>query len=222
MSPQQLPLAEFFIYSNDPLDRQASLSAHCNAGSASPPQPLTLPRFAVPAAPAAPATVMLALRLHACHHRHRVSRSMPTCAPHMVYRLKPHRCDLVCVHPSQSRPTATCQNHPSGNISCALSYYLQKECKSPPQRETHSAMCADPRAGRGSIPEAPVCCPAHGKIRTAQICWTRPPSQCRQRSHASSISSLYSAMESESSAQEPHQYHRSGLWKVPCGYSSRS
>ena len=38
----QLPLTEFFIgriLSNDPSDRQASPSAHCNAGSASPPQP---------------------------------------------------------------------------------------------------------------------------------------------------------------------------------------
>ena len=36
----QLPLAEFFIgciYFNDPLDRQASPSAHCNGGNASPP-----------------------------------------------------------------------------------------------------------------------------------------------------------------------------------------
>ena len=38
----QLPLTEFFIgciLSNDPLDRQALPSAHCNAGSASPPPP---------------------------------------------------------------------------------------------------------------------------------------------------------------------------------------
>ena len=38
----QLPLTDFLIrciLSNDPLDRQALPSAHCNAGSASPPQP---------------------------------------------------------------------------------------------------------------------------------------------------------------------------------------
>ena len=38
----QLPLTEFVIgciLSNDPLDRQALPSAHCNTGSASPPQP---------------------------------------------------------------------------------------------------------------------------------------------------------------------------------------
>ena len=38
----QLPLTEFYIgciLSKNPLDRQALPSAHCNAGSASPPQP---------------------------------------------------------------------------------------------------------------------------------------------------------------------------------------
>ena len=34
----------------------------------------------------------------------------------------------------------------------------------------------------------------------------------RQRSHASSISSLYSVMESRSSSQEPHPDHSSDLW----------
>ena len=67
--------------------------------------PLTLLRLAVPAAPPAPVTVMQALRLHVCHHsRLHVSRSVPTCAPHMVYLLKQPRCDLVCVDPSQPRP----------------------------------------------------------------------------------------------------------------------
>ena len=64
--------------------------------------PLTLLRSAVPAAPAAPAMVTTALRSHACHHnRLQVSRSMPLCAPHMVYLLKQPQCGLVCVHPSQ-------------------------------------------------------------------------------------------------------------------------
>ena len=67
--------------------------------------PLTLLRFAVPAAPATPATAKRTLRSHVCYHsRHRVSRSMPVSAPHMVYMLKRPRCDLVCVHLSQSRP----------------------------------------------------------------------------------------------------------------------
>ena len=66
---------------------------------------LTLLRFVDPAAPAMLATVTSTLRLHMsyCSH-HRVSRSMPGNMPHKVYLLKRHRCDLVCVHPPQSRP----------------------------------------------------------------------------------------------------------------------
>ena len=47
----QLPLMEFFIgciFSNDPLERQASPSAHCNAGSASPPQPADIATLCSP------------------------------------------------------------------------------------------------------------------------------------------------------------------------------
>ena len=62
---------------------------------------------------------------------------------------------------------------------------------------THSAIGADPRVGCGPFPK-PACC------RTARTTWTRPPPQCRQRSHASSMSSLCSAMECRSSSQDPH------------------
>ena len=47
----QLPLTEFFIgciFTNDPSDRQASPSAHCNAGSASPPQPADTTTLCIP------------------------------------------------------------------------------------------------------------------------------------------------------------------------------
>ena len=47
----QLPLTEFFIgciFSHEPLDRQASPSAHCNAGSASPPQPTDIATLCSP------------------------------------------------------------------------------------------------------------------------------------------------------------------------------
>ena len=47
----QPPLAEFFIgciLSNDPSDRQGSPSAHCNAGSASPPQPADIATLCSP------------------------------------------------------------------------------------------------------------------------------------------------------------------------------
>ena len=66
---------------------------------------LILLRFAVPAEPATPATVRRTLRPHVCHHsRLRVSSSLPASAPHVVYLLKRPGCDLVCIHPSQSRP----------------------------------------------------------------------------------------------------------------------
>ena len=47
----RLPLTEFFIrciLSNDPLDRQALPSAHCNADSASPPQPADIATLCSP------------------------------------------------------------------------------------------------------------------------------------------------------------------------------
>ena len=65
---------------------------------------LTVLRFVFPAAPAMPAVVTCTLRHHMsyCSH-HRVSRSMLVNMLHMVYLLKRHRCDLVCVQLSQSR-----------------------------------------------------------------------------------------------------------------------
>ena len=81
---------------------------------------LALLCFAAPATPAMLATVTSTLRLPVSYYsHHRVSRNMPVNMPHMVYLLKQHR----------HAPTATCQYHPSGNTSCALSYYLQEKCK---------------------------------------------------------------------------------------------
>ena len=66
---------------------------------------LTLLRFAAPAVPAMLATVTSTLRPHMSYwSHHRVSSSMPVSTPHMVYLLKRHWCDLVCVHLSQSCP----------------------------------------------------------------------------------------------------------------------
>ena len=74
---------------------------------------LILLRLAVSAVPVLTETVTCALRPHvSCCSHHRVSNSMPrlqvsimmpTCAPHMVYLLKRHRCDPVYVQLSQSR-----------------------------------------------------------------------------------------------------------------------
>ena len=74
---------------------------------------LTLLRLAVSAVQVLTETITCTLRPHVscCSHgvsnsvpRLQVSIRMPTCAPHMVYLLKRHRCDLVCVQLSQSRP----------------------------------------------------------------------------------------------------------------------
>ena len=82
----QLPLTEFLIACVWTL--QIAKDHHLHIGMQAAPQlhnPLTLLRFAVPAAPATLATVTTTLRPHVCHHsRNQVSRSMPTCAPHMV------------------------------------------------------------------------------------------------------------------------------------------
>ena len=124
--------------------------------------PLTLLRFAVPAAPATPATVTRTLRLHTCHHsRHRVSRSMSVSAPHMLYLSGPGATSSVYIHLSHA-PTATCQYHPSGNTSCALSYYLQEKCKYRP--------CGNPQS----------CWCRSSSRNWSRICTTSPGSSCGQ------------------------------------------
>ena len=74
---------------------------------------LTWLRLAVSAVPVLTETVTCTLRPHvSCCSHHRVSNGMPrlqvsirmpTCAPHMVYLSKRHRCDPICVQLSQSR-----------------------------------------------------------------------------------------------------------------------
>ena len=131
----QLPLTEFFIgctLSNDPLDRQASPSAHCNAGSASPPQPADIATLCSPSSAS-----------HASDgHEH-------TTAPHVLLQPPPGLEKYARQYSSHGKPdkaapvrprlctsiSVTCQYHPRGNTSCALSYYLQEKCKYRPLRE---------------------------------------------------------------------------------------
>ena len=114
--------------------------------------PLTLLRFAVPAAPATPATVTRTQRSHVCYHS-RLSRSMPVSAPHMVYLFKRSRWDLVCVHPSQSRThshnvsTTQVGTHP---VRSATTY---KRSASTALAGTHNLVGAAPRAGTGPFPK---------------------------------------------------------------------
>ena len=133
----QQPLTEFpigCIFSNDTLDREASPSAHCNAGSASPPQPADIATLCSPSS---------ASHASDCYHsRHRVSRSMPGSAPYMVCLLKrppvrPRLCTSI-----SATPPATCQYHPSGNKSCALSFCLQEKCNYRPSGKPQSCWCS--------------------------------------------------------------------------------
>ena len=107
--------------------------------------PLTQPLSAVPAAPAAPVSVMLAPQLHARvstlrHRRLQVSRIMPTCAPHMGSLLKQRRCDPARRHHLSFVSVDTCKYHPSGNTSCTFISYLQKECKHRPCGNHHASV----------------------------------------------------------------------------------
>ena len=108
--------------------RHLTMPPHNNRSRSSSPgvsSPMTLQRltsttrrqcyaFAVPAAPATQATVTSTLRPHACHYsRLQVSGSMPTCAPHIVYLLKRHRCDLVYRSSGNPQPcwcSPSCRN----------------------------------------------------------------------------------------------------------------
>ena len=154
----QLPLTEFFIgciFSNDPFDRR-SLAIRHSAMLAEPHlhNPLTLLRFAVPAAPATPATVTSTLRLHVCHHsRLQVSRSMPVSAPHMVYLVKghplrPRLCTSISVTPPQPHVSTTqVGTHP---VRSATTY---KRSASTALAGTHNPVGADPQAGTGPFPK---------------------------------------------------------------------
>ena len=109
MSLHNYPLTEFFIgciFSNDPLDRQGSPSAHCNADNALPPQPADIATLCSPssASHASDGHEHTTASSRCRHSRLQVSRSLPVNMPHMVYLLKRPRCDLVCVYPSQLRP----------------------------------------------------------------------------------------------------------------------
>ena len=141
----QLPLTEFFIgsiYSNDPLDRQAS-SAHCNDGSASPPQPADIATLC------SPSSASHAGDGHEGTTAPRVSPQPPPglgkyarqCASHGETCQNGTRAtSSVKIYLSHA-PTATCQYHPCGNASYALSYYIQDRCKYRPSGNPQSCWC---------------------------------------------------------------------------------
>ena len=153
----QLPLTEFFIgciFSNDPLDRQGSPSAHCNAGSASPPQPADIATLCSPSSAS-----------HASdgHEDTTVPRVLPQpppglekyarqCASHGISveaaPMRPRLCASISVTPPQPHVSATqVGTHP---VRLAATY---KRSASTGLAGTHSPVGADPRAGTGPFPK---------------------------------------------------------------------
>ena len=134
------------------LDCQALPSAHCNAGSASPPQPPDIATLC------SPSSASCASDCHAGTTAPRVSPQPPpglekyahSCTsrgiPVKAAPVRPRLCTSISVTPLQP-----CKHHPTGNTSCALSYYVQEKCKYRPAG-THNPVGADPRAGSGPFP----------------------------------------------------------------------
>ena len=149
----QLPLTEFFtgcIFSNDHLDRQASPSAHCNAGSASPPQPADIASLCSPssASHASDATAPrvlpqppLGLEKYA---RQYASHGIPDKAA----LERPRLCTSISVTPPQPQVSTTqVGTHP---VRSATTY---KRSASTALAGTHNPVGADPRAGTGPFPK---------------------------------------------------------------------
>ena len=136
----QLPLTNLSIgciFSNDPLDRQGSSSAHCNAGSASPSHPADI------AALCSPSSASCASDSHADTTAPRVSPQPPQGLEKYARQYASHG---IPVKAAPVRPRlCTSISVPS---CCASIRYLQKECMYRP----------GPRAGSGPLPKprAPV------------------------------------------------------------------
>ena len=116
-----------------------SLSVHCNAGSASPPQPADI------AALCSPSSASHASDGHEDTAAPRVVPQPPPglekCARQCASHGTPAEAARVRPRLSVTPPTATCQYHPSGNTSCAVSSYLQEKCKYRPCWNTQSCWC---------------------------------------------------------------------------------
>ena len=76
-----------------------------------------------------------------------LSQDSPHCSSATKSKSSSNTKVYVYIHLSHA-PTATCQHHPSGNTSCALSYYSQE---STALAGTHNPVGADPRAGTGLV-----------------------------------------------------------------------
>ena len=168
-------------------------------------------------------TVTSTLRLHMsyCSH-HRVSRSMPVNMLHMVYLLKRHRCDLVCVHLSQSRPPQPRVSITHVGTHPVRSATTYKRSASIAVAGTHNLVGAHPRAGTGPFPK-----PRALVLPMVKFGQSKPDgigyidtADSDLMHHQYRLSLFFSGIQDR--PREPHQYYRGCLWKVPCGYSSRA
>ena len=149
----QLPLMEFFIgciISNDPLDCQALPSAHCNACSASPPQPPDIATHCSPSSAShasdghehttAPHVLLQPPPGLEKYARQHASHGIPVKAAPVRLRL----CASISVTPPQPHVSTTqVGTHP---VRSATTY---KRSASTAFAGTHNPVGADPRAGTG-------------------------------------------------------------------------
>ena len=158
----QLPFTECFIgciFSNDPFNCQALSSAHCNAGSASPPQPADSAPLCIPSSSShasgghvhITATHVLlqpppGLEEYACQHAsHGI---LVKAAP-----VRPRLCTAISVTPPQPlNRTTHVETHPVRSATTC------KRSASNVIAGTHNPVGADPRAGSGLFPKPRALC----------------------------------------------------------------
>ena len=154
----QLPLTEFFIgciFSNDPLDRQGSPSAHCNVDSTSPPHPADIATLC------SPSSASHASDGHGHTTAPRVSPQPPPglekyahlCASHCIpvkaAPVRPRLCTPISVTLPQPHVSTT----QVGTHRVRSSATTYKRSASTALAGTHNPIGADPRAGTGPFPK---------------------------------------------------------------------
>ena len=224
----QLPLTEFFIgciFSNDPLDRQASPSAHCKAGSASPPQPADIATLCSPSSAS-----------HASDgHEHTTApRVLPQPPPGLEKHARQHALHGIYVKAAPARPrlctpisvTAPtahqCQYHPSEKHILCAQLLPTREVQVPPSGNPQSCWCRssskklvlflnhEPWSFLWSILVNPNL--------TGLVTLVQPTAiSCI----IMTVSLFFNGIQARG-AQKSYQHCFRSLWEVPCGYSTGS
>ena len=222
----QLPLTEFFIgciLSNDPLDRQALPSAHCNAGSASPPLPADIATLCSPSSAShasdghehttAPLVLLQPPPGLGKYARQYASHGKPVkAAP-----VRPRRCTSISVTlPQPHVCTTQVGTHP---VRSATTY---KGSASTALSGTHNPVGADPRAGTRPFPKPralvlPIVKFGQSKLDGLGYIDTVDSDLMHHQYRLSVLQ-----WNPGQARRNPNQYYCGGLWEVPCGYFSRS